>query len=44
MNAPALTFLITASGMVLFGISGAVWGVLVGMLAWVVKNLNSKVN
>lgn len=34
---PALTFLITASGMVLWGISGAVWGVVAGILMWLVK-------
>ena len=38
LEAPALTFLITASGMVLLGISGAVWGVLAGVLVWGVKS------
>ncbi|GGO55860.1 benzoate membrane transport protein [Roseovarius pacificus] len=36
-EAPALTFLITASGMVMWGISGAVWGVVAGVLLWLVK-------
>ena len=36
-EAPALTFLIAASGMTLFGISGAFWGVAVGVIVWMVK-------
>ena len=38
-EAPALTFLIAASGMTLFGVSGAFWGVLAGVLIWTVKHL-----
>ncbi len=37
-EAPALTFLIAASGMTLWGISGAFWGVVVGTLIWVLKS------
>ncbi|MCT4554496.1 MAG: benzoate/H(+) symporter BenE family transporter [Pelagimonas sp.] len=37
IEAPALTFLIAASGMTLLGISGAFWGVLLGSVVWVVK-------
>jgi benzoate membrane transport protein len=37
MEAPALTFLIAASGMTLFGISGAFWGVVVGAIIWLSK-------
>tara|TARA_R100000789_G_scaffold75928_2_gene71480 strand:+ start:865 stop:2049 length:1185 start_codon:yes stop_codon:yes gene_type:complete len=37
LEAPALTFLIAASGMTLFGISGAFWGVVVGALIWLAK-------
>lgn len=33
-EAPAFTFLLTASGMTLFGVSGAFWGVLFGLLVW----------
>jgi benzoate membrane transport protein len=36
-EAPALTFLIVASGMTLLGVSGAVWGLLVGALVWVIQ-------
>lgn len=37
LEAPALTFLIAASGMTLFGISGAFWGILVGAIVWYAK-------
>ena len=37
IEAPALTFLIAASGMSLFGVSGAFWGVLVGAIVWFAK-------
>lgn len=37
LEAPALTFLITASGMTLLGVSGAFWGILAGVIIWVVK-------
>lgn len=38
-EAPALTFLIAASGMTLFGVSGAFWGVVIGSLVWYLKCL-----
>lgn len=37
LEAPALTFLITASGMTLMGISGAFWGVVTGVIIWQFK-------
>lgn len=37
LEAPALTFLIAASGMSLFGISGAFWAVITGAVIWAVK-------
>lgn len=37
LEAPALTFLISASGMSLFGISGAFWGIVIGVLIWTLK-------
>lgn len=39
LEAPALTFLIAASGMTLFDVSGAFWGVVVGVLIWVSKSI-----
>lgn len=36
-EAPAMTFLITASGMTLFGVSGAFWGVVAGAVIWFAK-------
>ena len=33
-NGPALVLLISASGMTLMEISGAVWGVLAGLIVW----------
>ncbi len=42
LEAPALTFLIAASGMTLFGISGAFWGVVVGSIVWVLKSAAGK--
>ncbi|UPH70085.1 benzoate/H(+) symporter BenE family transporter [Abyssibius alkaniclasticus] len=38
LEAPALTFLIAASGMTLFDISGAFWGVIVGAVIWRAKS------
>lgn len=38
IEAPALTFLITASGMTLLGLSGAFWGVVVGASIWFLKH------
>ncbi|MGR3635340.1 MAG: benzoate/H(+) symporter BenE family transporter [Shimia sp.] len=37
LEAPAMTFLIAASGMTLFGVSGAFWGVIVGAIIWIAK-------
>ena len=37
IEAPALTFLIAASGMVLFGISGAFWALIIGLVVWIVR-------
>ncbi|PVA10548.1 benzoate transporter [Pelagivirga sediminicola] len=37
LEAPALTFLIAASGMTLLGVSGAFWGVVAGSLVWMSK-------
>ncbi len=41
LEAPALTFIIAASGMTLFGVSGAFWGLVIGATVWVVKSLTS---
>ena len=38
MEAPALTFLIAASGMTLYGISGAFWAIVVGSIIWLLKS------
>ncbi|MCB2056244.1 MAG: benzoate/H(+) symporter BenE family transporter [Geminicoccaceae bacterium] len=37
IEAPALTFLVTSSGMTLGGIGGAFWGVVIGVAIWLVK-------
>lgn len=42
LEAPALTFLISASGMTLFGVSGAFWGVVVGALIWLSKSIANR--
>lgn len=39
LEAPALTFLLAASGMTLLGVSGAFWGVLIGSAIWLLKRL-----
>ena len=39
LEAPALTFLIAASGMTLFGVSGAFWGIIAGTVIWHSKSL-----
>jgi len=36
---PALTFLTAASGMTLFGTSGAFWGLVLGSVIWMSKSL-----
>ncbi|MEJ8475561.1 benzoate/H(+) symporter BenE family transporter [Roseibium algae] len=38
LEAPALTFLIAASGMTLFGVSGALWGIVAGTIIWIAKS------
>ncbi len=42
IDAPALTFLIAASGMTLFGVSGAFWGLVVGVILWLLKRPREK--
>ena len=42
LEAPALTFLIAASGMTLLGVSGAFWGVVIGVLIWLAKSISSR--
>lgn len=42
LEAPALTFLIVASGMTLLGISGAVWGILAGVVIWSAKAVRAR--
>ena len=37
-EAPALTFLIAASGMTLLGVDGAFWGIVVGAVVWIAKS------
>ena len=41
IEAPALTFLIAASGMTLFGIGGAFWGIVTGVIVWWLKHLKN---
>ncbi|MEZ5779962.1 MAG: benzoate/H(+) symporter BenE family transporter [Paracoccaceae bacterium] len=38
LEAPAMTFLIAASGMTLLGVSGAFWGIVAGVIIWVSKS------
>lgn len=42
LEAPALTFLTAASGMTLFGVSGAFWGIVVGVVVWAAKAAGKK--
>lgn len=42
LEAPALTFLITASGMTLLGISAAFWGIVIGLVVWRTKAIRQK--
>lgn len=37
IEAPALTFLVTASGMTLMGVGGAFWGIVAGVAVWWLK-------
>lgn len=41
LEAPALTFLLSASGMTLFGVSGAFWGLVLGAIVWGVKSVTA---
>ncbi|WP_420010913.1 benzoate/H(+) symporter BenE family transporter [Tateyamaria sp.] len=42
LESPALTFLIAASGMTLFGISGAFWSIVVGAVIWIAKSATQR--
>ncbi len=42
LEAPALTFLIAASGMTLLGVSGAFWGIIAGAMIWSAKKALQK--
>lgn len=42
LEAPVLTFLIAASGMSLLDVSGAFWGVLVGVAVWGTKDMSQR--
>ncbi len=42
IEAPAMTFLMAASGMTLLGISGAFWGLIAGVAIWGLKGLRSR--
>ncbi len=42
LEAPAITFLLAASGMTLLGLSGAFWGIVAGVIIWTVKGLRHK--
>lgn len=42
LEAPALTFLIAASGITLLGVSGAFWAIVVGSLIWIAKEAKQK--
>lgn len=42
LEAPALTFLIAASGMTLLGVSGAFWAIVVGSMIWIAKEAKQK--
>jgi len=42
LEAPALTFLIAASGMTLLSISGAFWAIVVGGVVWFVKRVTKR--
>ncbi|HIO93353.1 MAG TPA: benzoate transporter BenE [Leucothrix mucor] len=43
-DAAMLTFMITASGIALFGIGSAFWGLVVGLVVWFLAREKSKVN
>lgn len=41
-EAPAITFLVAASGITLLGISGAFWGIVAGAALWYAKHLSAR--
>jgi benzoate membrane transport protein len=41
MEAAAVTFLVTASGITILGVGAAFWGLLAGLLVWFVKRLQA---
>jgi benzoate membrane transport protein len=42
IEAAVVTFLVTASGVTIFGIGAAFWGLLAGLLVWAVKHVQSR--
>jgi benzoate membrane transport protein len=42
IEAAMVTFLVTASGVAIFGIGAAFWGLLAGLLVWAVKHVQSR--
>ncbi len=42
IEAAMVTFLVTASGVTIFGIGAAFWGLLAGLLVWAVKQMQQK--
>jgi benzoate membrane transport protein len=42
IEAAMVTFLVTASGITIFGIGAAFWGLLAGLLVWAVKHVQSR--
>jgi benzoate membrane transport protein len=42
IEAAIVTFLVTASGIAIFGIGAAFWGLLAGLLVWAVKHVQSR--
>ena len=43
LEAPAMTFLVVASGMSFIGISSAFWGIVIGLFVWGLKALRGKI-
>jgi benzoate membrane transport protein len=42
IEAAMVTFLVTASGVTIFGVGGAFWGLLAGLLVWAVKQMQQQ--
>jgi benzoate membrane transport protein len=42
IEAAMVTFLVTASGVTIFGVGGAFWGLLAGLLVWAVKQMQQR--